>query len=160
MDEFFRNVRRTALIKALRDRFLKSVAPELLHWGLEPHPNTTASFGSTSFGYRYRYDFADCGDMSAIKLVSFAIRNSSAGSLELWIAAGFTSKTECLSNLPIICCNYENLFILKPRRTLWHPLRTSFVCRKKKSETIEEAALRLMQDIYGQLPRLKKFLYC
>jgi hypothetical protein len=142
-------------VREVNKRFLAELKPEIESWGLSKHPNPRTYFGRSDFGSRY--DFADMRDISNIRLATFSILSPEP---TFWIR-GY--KMGPLSTTPeellALFDNVEGLFALSPRFSLRHLLLPGYRLRPKRGETIADSAARLIQEVAGDLPRLKRYLY-
>lgn len=134
---------------------LARILPELETWGLAKHPNPAAYFGRCEFGYRY--DFADIRDVNNVRQASFFVFDRDA-SISFTGLNGHPLLDEP-ERLYLLYGNTEGIYTLKPRFSLRHLLDQSFRLRPRPGESLESAADRLMDEIEGRLPLLKRYLY-
>lgn len=135
--------------------FQVRILPELESWGLAKHPNPTAYFGRDEHGYRY--DLADVRDSSNARLATFAIHSRDT---TFWIKGhkgrAISSNTQ---DLYLLFDSIEGIYTLLPRFSLRRLFDPGFRLRPRPGESLEAAADRLMDEIEGRLPLLKRYLY-
>lgn len=135
--------------------FKVRILPKLETWGLAKHPNPTACFGHSEHGFRY--DLADVRDVRNVRLATFYIISRDT---TFWIGG---HKGQALGNDPselyLLYGTTEGIFILTPRFSLRRLFDPGFRLRPRPGESLEAAADRLMDEIEGRLPLLKRYLY-
>ncbi|RYF36225.1 MAG: hypothetical protein EOO38_27965 [Cytophagaceae bacterium] len=141
--------------KACKHAFLQVVELELLSWGLLRHPNGASSYGGCDYGYTW--DMADTRTPTDVRLVSFRIINP--GQQLLIEALRGVAFVDDPSRLPLVYSNTEGAFRLTRKWSILRPL-TGFVFRfERGGRTVSEAAVALMEEVKGRLPKLHGYLY-
>lgn len=139
--------------------FREKIVPVFLSWGLKRHPRQSSSFGRDYFGFAY--DFADSSDVLNVKLCSFYIFAKDS-SLAIDAAKGFKLDSSSIPpalNTPTTIKTFRLAKRLTPWRLL-NPLKgVAFMLEQRKNESVDLAADRLIDEVVGELPRLKKYLY-
>lgn len=142
-------------IGTVNSSFRNRILPEIKCWGLGEHPNPMACYGRDEHGYRY--DFADVGDVTNVRLATFHIFQRDT---TFWIAG---HKGQPLGSAPselhLLYGTTEGVFILSPRFSLCRLFDPGFRLRSRQGESLDAAAERLMDEIEGRLPLLKRYLY-
>lgn len=146
---------RQSNIGAVNQKFLNRVKPEFSSWGLIEHPNPKSSFGRNDHGYGY--DFADLKNASDVKIAAFHILSPGP---QLWIKGLRTTKPDDASEIPVIYDNIAGVFTLTRGWSILRPLNIRFEFHtKNRAEPADVAAVRLIDNVIKELPKLRSYLY-
>lgn len=144
-------------IGAVNQEFLARIKPKWNSWGLDKHPNPASHFGRDDRG-GYRYDFADLRDPSQIRLAAIAMGGPR---INLWITGYKAGRLEGdETDLYILSGHMKDIFQLTRGWSFLRPFKKiRFDLDQKQNESVEDAAVRLINDVVKELPRLKQYLY-
>lgn len=142
-------------MKAVNEQFIARVKPEFVSWGLSQHPNPSSCFGRNDHGFHY--DFADMSNKSDVKLASFAIIQPNAS---LWIRGLKAGKTYGDGHdLMILFDNIKGIYSLNRKWSIKNPLTFRFELEENNKEEPTVQAIKLIDDVYVNLHKLKEYLY-